>query len=262
MRLINILGVTHHKHERHDFYLLREKGQSAYSFVHFVLPAKVVINGIETITGNNACIIYSPNHRQEYGSSNGEFLNDFITFQIDDPDFPARYRLPENELFYVSNGDEITLILEFITWAVTDKTEPHDSDISDGIIRLFECLSRLHIESNPNSKRMYETKQRFIKLRDEMRKNPGPWTVDTMAKHVWLTRSRFSVLYNDFFGLSPTVDLINIKIQYAKALLETTEFSITEISAMCGYSSVGYFIRLFCKHENCTPLKYRKSYQK
>lgn len=260
MNAINILGVSHLKHEPHNFYLLRENGLPAFHFVHFVLPAIVTINDVKHITGSNACIIYSPNYRQEYGCYGDNFLNDFITFQIDDPDFVARYELPENEIFYISTGEEITAILELMTFAATDKTEPRDQEIEDLLFRLFKALSKLHIDSNPNFKRIYETKQRFIKLRDSMRKDPQHWNVDTMAKRVWLTRSRFSVLYNDFFGISPVADLINIKIHHAKKLLETTRLSVKEISGMCGYSNVGYFIRLFSNHVHSTPLQYRKSY--
>jgi len=259
MSTINVLSVTHHKRESYDFHLLRENGQPAYHFVHFILPAIVRIDGVEHTTDNNACILYTPNHKQEYGSCNGDFLNDFITFQIDDPDFPARYGLPVNELFYINNGDEITRILEQITWAVADKFDQHIQEIRDGVISLLETLSKLYIDGNPNLKRMHETKQRFIKLRDEMREKPHMWTIETMAKHVWLTRSRFTVLYNEFFGTSPLADLMQIKTNYAKKLLVSTELSIAEISAMCGYKSVGYFIHLFNKNEGYTPLQYRKS---
>jgi len=102
------------------------------------------------------------------------------------------------------------------------------------------------------------TKQRFIAIRDEIRQNPKDWAVDKMAKQVWLARSRFTVLYNSFFGVSPNADLMNVRVEYAKKLLVETDMSVFEVSQACGYSSVEYFIRLFNERMGKTPLQYRK----
>jgi len=261
MQTIDVLGVSHQKREPQNYHNLRENGQPAFNFVHFILPALIILDGKEYYTSENACIIYSPGHRQEYKSYNGAFLNNYLTFHVDDPDFIARFNLPENEIFYIQNGDNITFILEFISWAVADKTEPHGDDILKRIYKLFETLSMQCIDSNPSLKRVYENRQRFIGLRDDMRCNPAGWTVAKMARKVWLTQSRFSVLYADFFKISPNADLMNMKIEYAKKLLKTTNEPISAIAKICGYTSVEYFIRLFNKCENKTPLQYRKAHK-
>ena len=261
MLKVNILGVSHRKHELNNFYMLREEGQPALNFVHFTCPVVIILDGVEHITDSNACILYTPGHRQEYKSHNGLLINDYITFQIDDPDFPARFNLPENEIFYVHKGDEITNRLEWISWAVADKTEPHGADIEEAVIELFSILPRLRIDNHPGLKRMFETKQRFTALREDMRKAPQNWSVELMAKHVWLTRSRFSVLYQEFFNISPNADLMDMKTELAKNLLKTTDESISNISKMCGYASVEYFIRMFNERVKKTPLQYRKAHR-
>ncbi|MCL2217290.1 MAG: helix-turn-helix transcriptional regulator [Defluviitaleaceae bacterium] len=256
---IDILGVSHRKHEYDNYSCLRENGQPAHNLLHFPTPVIVVSDGVEAVTEANACILYTPGHRQEYKCLNGLLINDYLTFTTDDHDFPSRFNLPENEVFYVRNGEEITKRLEWIAWAVADKTEPHGDDIVEAIIELFSTLSILWLVNNPGAKRQFETKQRFITLRNEMRKNPGNWTVDKMSRQVWLTRSRFSVLYSDFFGISPNADLMNMKIARAKILLETTDESVADISRACGYDSAEYFIRLFNRRMGKNPIQYRKS---
>jgi len=258
---INILGVSHRKHESKNFFCMREKGQPAYNFVHFNTPVVMVAEGVEQITERNACILYTPGHRQEYRPYGDALINDYITFQIDDHGFNTRFGLPGNRVFYVRNAEEITRRLEWISWAVADKTEPHGQDIISAIFDLFTEVSKLHIDNSPSVKRMFETKQRFVALRNEMRVKPGIWNITKMAKRVWLTRSRFSVLYNEFFNISPNADLVNMKIEYAKNLLKTTKLPISEISYMCGYDSAEYFIRVFNKHVKKTPLQYRKVYK-
>jgi len=262
MQMISVIGVAHRKHEFGTFHLVREKGQQAFNFVHFIMPAIVIIDGIEHITDNNACIIYTPRQPQEYKIHNGIFLNDFITFHTNNPDFLAKYKLPINEIFYINNSHEVTYILECIAWAAADKTVSHEDDISEGVERLFTTLSDSYMDYKAGLKRMSHTKQRFIELRGKIRNDPKEWTIDMMAERVWLTRSRFSVLYKNFFNISPNADLMNIKIELAKKLLKTADVPVAEISNTCGYTSVGYFIRLFGKQTGQTPLQYRKSQRK
>ena len=57
---------------------------------------------------------------------------------------------------------------------------------------------------------------------------------------------------------SPMDYLIEYRIRAAKKLLETTDYSITDIALNCGFNSTSYFTKLF--HRSCgkTPNAYRK----
>ena len=124
-----------------------------------------------------------------------------------------------------------------VTYSVTDKIIDRSTETQQHLLKLFETLSNSYVENKPGLKRMFESKQRFIILRDEVQKNPREWSVDRMAKQAWFTRSRFTVLYNEFFGKSPSADLLNIRTEQAKKLLETTNMSVADISSACGYHS-------------------------
>ena len=52
--------------------------------------------------------------------------------------------------------------------------------------------------------------------------------------------------------------ILNIRIEKAKALLENTDLSISEISDMTGMQSQHYFSRIFKKYTNISPSEYRK----
>ena len=258
---ITVMNVSHNKREPDSFCYVMENGfgPNIYLFVHFILPAFITINGIERMVDSNACIIYTPGQRQEYRHCNGDFLNDFLIFHVEDPYFVSRYALPENEIFYISSGNEIGSRIATIAYTITDKLIDRKDQTQQNVLKLFEALSNLCINNTPNLKRTHELKQRFIMLRDEVRSNPRGWSVGKMAKSTWFTRSHFTVLYSEFFQISPGADLINIKIEYAKKLLEITDMSIADVSATCGYSSVEHFIRIFNKQTNYTPLQYRKN---
>lgn len=260
MSNITVLNVSHNKREP-DMYFANNPeglGPDIYLFIHFITPATVVICGEKHITGKNACIIYSPRQRQEYGHHLGVYTSDFLIFKVDEPHFVARYGLPENAIFYVADGDKITRQTEIITYTITDKLVDRSEETLQNTLALFETLSDLYVESKPNLKRMFEIRQRFTALRDEIIQDPRGWTVSQMATRAWFTRCRFSVIYNELFGISPSADLISIRIEHAKQLLESTDKSIADISTLCGYSSVEHFIRIFNQRVRSTPLQYRK----
>ena len=57
---------------------------------------------------------------------------------------------------------------------------------------------------------------------------------------------------------SPTQYLLNLRLDNAISLLETTSYNVTEISAIIGYDDPLYFSRLFKKYKGVSPSDYRK----
>lgn len=60
---------------------------------------------------------------------------------------------------------------------------------------------------------------------------------------------------------SPMDYLIEYRVQVAKKLLQTTNFSITEIALRCGFNSNSYFTKIFRRSCGKTPNTYRKERQ-
>lgn len=61
-------------------------------------------------------------------------------------------------------------------------------------------------------------------------------------------------------GKTPSQYFNDIKLRYAKTLLETTNLSILDISLEIGFSSVGHFGKTFKKIYEITPSQYRKKW--
>ena len=54
-------------------------------------------------------------------------------------------------------------------------------------------------------------------------------------------------------GLSPT-DLTRIvRLNYSMELLQSGHYSVTEVSELCGFTSLGYFSTVFKKHFGKSP---------
>ena len=261
---IQVVDVSHRKNEYNGYRNTREKGQDAILFVHFLTPSSLVINNNTVDMTRNACIIYTPGVRQEYGatSESGSFQNNFVTFKTDALAFFVNYNLPLNEPFYIDNEAEITACVEWISWASANRLQSLDDEITAHVHELFTLLEKGIVGRDPRGLRDNQTRQRFISLRGEVMINPNGWTVNKMAAACWLTRSRFFVLYKAYFGVSPKDDLRMALLNYAKERLVTSNALIDTISYECGYTKPESFIRMFLKHEGVTPGQYRKHNRK
>ena len=58
---------------------------------------------------------------------------------------------------------------------------------------------------------------------------------------------------------SPMQYIFNIRINNSVSLLETTDYNVTEISAIVGYDNPLYFSRIFKKQKGLSPSEYRKA---
>ena len=78
------------------------------------------------------------------------------------------------------------------------------------------------------------------------------------VKQSSLSRRRFNELFKACFGLTPNKYLTSLKIEYAKKLISTNYFSISQIAEMCGFSDVYYFCKVFKNETGTTPAKYKR----
>lgn len=82
--------------------------------------------------------------------------------------------------------------------------------------------------------------------------------IDFLAKHCSMSKTNFRRVFLHVLGISPIEHLINIRINHAKDFVRHTEFSISEISSLCGFNNVEHFCRTFKKRVGISPSNYRK----
>lgn len=79
-----------------------------------------------------------------------------------------------------------------------------------------------------------------------------------VAGHVHLTQTYFSVMFKRETGMLFSDYLLEVRINAAKILLETTNLGIADIAYRVGYSDARYFSKLFIKEVGIRPKEYRK----
>lgn len=82
--------------------------------------------------------------------------------------------------------------------------------------------------------------------------------IEEYAASKGMSVSWFIRNFKKYTGSTPMQFIVGIRINNAQMLLETTTYSINEISKIVGYDNQLYFSRLFHKLKGYSPREYRK----
>lgn len=85
-----------------------------------------------------------------------------------------------------------------------------------------------------------------------------PESLEELAERFFISKSYLSRIFREVTGFSVNEYRNLARVRKARELLLNSEYSVTEISEVLGFESVTYFERVFKKHTDATPLKYRK----
>lgn len=123
-------------------------------------------------------------------------------------------------------------------------------------------FSRL-IEREPSaSQEALDSERRVREFLDTLRQGcDGEWTLEQMSEACGVQRTRLSDLVRQLTAFSPMAYLTRLRIARARALLRSSEASVTEIALSCGFSSSQYFANVFRRCVGQTPSAYRRGYE-
>lgn len=85
-----------------------------------------------------------------------------------------------------------------------------------------------------------------------------PWTIESLALEVGMSRSVFAGLFKEKTGMTPIRYLTDWRMHEAKAQLSNTQKSIVDIAESLGYSSEAAFRKAFKAATQYSPAQYRK----
>ncbi|KOO51602.1 helix-turn-helix transcriptional regulator [Viridibacillus arvi] len=82
--------------------------------------------------------------------------------------------------------------------------------------------------------------------------------LDTLAEIIHINKYYLAHSFKKSVGISPIEYLIQTRIRESKILLETTNYSISDISTITGFSSQSFFSQSFKRVTKLSPSQYRK----
>ncbi len=87
----------------------------------------------------------------------------------------------------------------------------------------------------------------------------GQVSLDTLANSANMSKYHFATKYKTLTGYPPIKHFLNMKMEHACHLLDSSEMSVKEIAGELGYDDQLYFSRLFSKTIGKSPRSYRAS---
>lgn len=248
--------------ENNTFIIDRPKGSGNFLFLFFSTPVNILINGEMVTTKPNAIVLFQPDHPQYYSNTTDGFTNDWFHLSGDDfESFIKKLDLPLNHIFYVEHNLFIREFIRNLELEHRMKELSYAENIHAQLISFFIRLARAYHRQDSYIINPYlaDLKEQFRSIRSQVLTHyQNPWNLEEMAELANLSRSRFCVLYKEFFQISPKEDLLTERFNMAKHLLLTTQLSVQEVSIKVGYANMFHFNKQFKKIFGLPPGRYRK----
>lgn len=241
-----------------DFKLTRSHGLNEYLILIIRSKAVFHINNQSFDIPPSSMIIIDKNTPHSIYAASDLYINDWISFDL--PEQEQHKFFDESivlNTFFTSA--ELLICSEMIKIMQTENTSLSVFKNSN-ITYLFQfILNKFRMISGTNTlNKPYYTELKV--LRDFIYNNPSKkYTVQALADKINLSKSYFQHCYKLYFNTTPIADVINSRIEYSKNLLSSTDFSISKISEIIGYSNDIQFIKQFKSIVGITPGKFRKS---
>lgn len=256
--MYNIYRGAHNAKHPKDFLMSRPKGLYCYLFLIVKSPAAFLINGKPFTIHSASALIISPNTPYQYSGLDCEYINDWLYFDCTSEDFVSKYQSLFNYPIPLSNSLQFSQHFQHIIWE--DNYALEEFRVPNTSMLLEVLLNKLLQESQfPGTQQSYNTHTSNLqKLRLQMLSKPNyNFKPEELSNMLHVSPSYFQFLYKDYFGVPFKTDLINMRLDYAKSLIEETTLPFEEIAYQCGYSNEIHFYRQFKAKIGMTPKEYR-----
>lgn len=84
------------------------------------------------------------------------------------------------------------------------------------------------------------------------------FTIAGLSRRLGYSRSHFSRLFHSASGQSPQSYILDMRLQFAARLIETSRRSVKETAVDSGFSDPNYFCRVFRRKYGVSPGEYRR----
>ncbi|MEX0838850.1 MAG: AraC family transcriptional regulator [Parvibaculum sp.] len=84
------------------------------------------------------------------------------------------------------------------------------------------------------------------------------WSIDRLAKHAGMSRTKFAEDFRRVVGRTPMQTLARLRLTLVTRKMLVDDLSVEEAADLAGYSSAAAFIRAFSREFGATPLQWRK----
>lgn len=123
--------------------------------------------------------------------------------------------------------------------------------------QLFLMIQRTRLEKPPLVTTAVQQEMDFARQYFHEHYNE-PINIEEYAQSRHTSISLFMRNFKKVYGVSPKQYILNIRMNNAQNLLESTDYTVAEIAAIVGYDNALYFSRIYHKQKGQAPSDYRK----
>ena len=255
---LDYIGINYKNDKKYTFHM--PKGDTYYWFLLFLSDVYMELQGESKLYKSGTAVLFAPDVPQLYQHPFAGFSNDWIKFSGQDEEkFLQEIDFPVNIPFQVDKAEEIhdrvrRMEREFF---MQDKSSVYMLDVL--MRELFLHLSRLYNQKLAETQEYRGMELRFRQARSIIMSHlDESWTINDMANLLDLSPSRFSHIYTSIFQVSPKQNLLNERMNQAKLLLQSQNYSIGEVASKVGYDNIYHFSKQFKKVVGMSPSEFRK----
>ncbi len=258
MFTLDYVGINYKNEKRYS--LNMPEGDEHYWLLFFLSEVYLELDGEERLYESGTVILYAPAHPQRYYHPFSGFSNDWVKFSGEDMEtFLEEISFPLNIPFQVENAEDVHDRVRRIEQELFMK-DKNSAYMLDALMReLLLHLSRLFDQKLARARDCHAKEQQFRQARSIIMSHlDQPWTIDDMANLLGLSPSRFSHIYTSIFHVSPKQNLLSERMNQAKFLLQSRNYSVGEVASKVGYDNIYHFSKQFKKITGMSPSEYRK----
>ena len=181
------------------------------------------------------------------------YIKPYLDEQISLP-----FRIPSN----YPQHDRISEILTSLTQTISESSHGYELFVKSQLYRifwLFESLEGRTLHAPPDHSQLTQIKKIKELLLFIHSNYASPLSLKGAADFCGYSVSYFTKFFKSFTGMTLVEYMNHYRLEKACELLLTTDLSVIEISENTGFENHSYFIRLFHRQYQMTPLKYRRS---
>lgn len=259
--LLNSCGIQYIS--KSDLGSVRTNGRADYHIIYIERGiCRVMLNGAETNAGAGSIILFRPNEPQEYcflaGDNSISHYVHFTGYGCDE--LLKKLGICSVQLFDMGRDENYEKLSVHLLREFSLKNSMWEITCAGILAEMLRIIGRKYELRSNNLSRRSENRINTAcrRIYENIDKN---LTVKSLADECFLSESRFTHLFREVMGKSPTEYSAETKINVAKEMLSESNSSVRYISASLGFLNQSYFSRVFKKHTGLSPTQYRKKTQ-
>ncbi|MCO5236835.1 MAG: AraC family transcriptional regulator [Chitinophagaceae bacterium] len=165
------------------------------------------------------------------------------------------FKNPENPFFEIGLNEPFLVIFQRLLDTVRNGLPGYHQVVSGITLEMLAMLYNIstHKHQSQNKDLQLIHKAKFL-LRESLEQSID---IPKMVRELPMGYSKFRKLFKEETGISPHQYYLNLRINRAKLLLQTTELNINEIAYHSGFESEYYFSKFFKKKVSLSPTEFR-----